>query len=124
MMMMVEVHTSKREPSRTALRMPSGIEIKKLSSIIQRPSDMETQIIPHHDEETFIGGLVEPELLLQALDEFGIEPSRAAVFRVDGIRAGAALHLPARAEVPAGRAGNARRRAGVGAADLGDHLLD
>src|SRR5947209_18066384 len=41
-MMMLEVQVSNREPSLTALRMPSGIEIKYVSSVIQMPSDIET----------------------------------------------------------------------------------
>ena len=42
MMMTLEVQTSKREPSPTAFRIPSGIEIRYVSSIIQIPSDIDT----------------------------------------------------------------------------------
>src|SRR5436305_8418336 len=41
-MMMLDVQVSKREPSLTALRMPSGIEIRYVSSVIQMPSDIDT----------------------------------------------------------------------------------
>ncbi len=41
-MMTVEVQTSKREPSSIAFRMPSGIEIRYVSNVIQMPSDIDT----------------------------------------------------------------------------------
>ena len=87
-------------------------------------AEIEADIVPQHNAEALIGRLVEAELLFQLLDEFRIEPLRAAVFRRHGVDARAALHQAAAAEVAAGRAGNARGRAGVGAGELGDHLLD
>ena len=84
-------------------------------------AEIEAREIPQHQREAFRRRLVEAELLFQALDEIGIEPLRAAVFRPDGIagRAG----LAARAEIAAGRARNPRGAAGVGAAELRDHAL-
>src|SRR3984893_19472578 len=86
-------------------------------------AEIEADVIPQHDEEALIGRLVEAELLFQLLDERGVEPARAAVFRVDGVGAGAALHLPARTEIPAGRTGDARGRAGVRPGELGNEVL-
>ena len=43
-------------------------------------AEIEAEIVPHHHEEALVGRLVEAELLLQALDEFGIEALRAAIF--------------------------------------------
>jgi hypothetical protein len=63
--------------------------------------------------------LVEAELDLELLDEFGVEPLRAAVFRADRIEARGALGLPARAEIAAGGPGDARARAGVRAGPPG-----
>ena len=36
--------TSKRDPSRTALAMPSGIDIRYTSSVVHSPSEIETGI--------------------------------------------------------------------------------
>ena len=44
MMITALVHVSKREPSLIALRMPSGIEIAYDSSVIHRPSEIDTGI--------------------------------------------------------------------------------
>src|SRR6185312_14536151 len=41
-MITAEVQVSNFDPSATALRMPSGIEIRYVSSVIQIPSDIET----------------------------------------------------------------------------------
>src|SRR3954466_7588660 len=41
-MIRAEVHTSNGAPSSTALRMPSGIEIRFASNAIQMPSEIET----------------------------------------------------------------------------------
>src|SRR5206468_8511448 len=41
-MITADVHVSNFEPSWTALRMPSGIEIRYVRSVIQTPSDIET----------------------------------------------------------------------------------
>src|SRR5262249_53758026 len=86
-------------------------------------AEIEAEVIPHHDEEALVGGLIEAELLLQLLDERGIEPARAAIFGVDGVGAGTALHLPARTEIPA-RTADAGGGAGLRAAELGDDVLD
>ena len=67
--------------------------------------------------------LVEAELLFQLLDEVLAQSLRAAIFRVRRIELPGALQL-ARAEIAAGRAGDARGRAGVGAGKLRDHPLD
>src|SRR5918995_2893771 len=86
-------------------------------------TEIEQQIVLDHHEEALIGRLVEAELLLQARDEFGIEPLRAAIF---GWRRYvpwyAALALLAR-EVAAPAAEH-RGGAHVGAAELRDQLLD
>ena len=87
-------------------------------------AEIEADVIPQHDAEALVGRLVEAELLFQLLDEFRIEPLRAAVFRGHRVDARAALRHAAAAEIAAGRAGNARGRAGIGAGELGDHLLD
>ena len=76
-----------------------------------------------HDEKAFIGRLIEAELLFQTFDEFGIEPLRATVFRVH-IHLRAALRRAACAKVAAGGTGNARRRTGIGAGELGDDAFD
>ena len=39
------VHTSKVEPSRTALATPSGMEMAYTSSVVQRPSEIDTGIL-------------------------------------------------------------------------------
>ena len=36
---------SKREPSRTAFMMPSGIEIRYTNRVVHRPSEMDTGIL-------------------------------------------------------------------------------
>src|SRR5262249_36290562 len=75
-------------------------------------AEIEPRVVPQHQEKALVGRLVEAELLLQALDEFGVEALRAAVFgahRVDGAAAG----LPARAEIAARRPRDAGRRSGV-----------
>ena len=43
-MMMPEVHPSNRVPSRTAFRMPRGIEMRYASSVDQSPKVMDTGI--------------------------------------------------------------------------------
>src|SRR5215475_1284149 len=48
-------------------------------------AEIEARVIPHHDEETLVGRLVEAELLLEALDEFGVEALRAAIFGGHGV---------------------------------------
>jgi len=85
-------------------------------------AEVEARIIPQHDEKALIGRLVEAELLFQALDEFGIEALRAAIFRVE-VHLRAALHPAARAEIAARGAGDARSRAGIGAGELRDDAL-
>ncbi len=87
-------------------------------------AEIEADVIPQHDEEALIGRLVEAELLLQFLDEFRIEPLRAAVFGRHRVHLRAALHHAAAAEIAAGRAGNAGGGAGIGAGELGDDLFD
>ena len=87
-------------------------------------AEIEAGVIPQHQEKALMRRLVEAELLFQALDEFGIEPLRAAIFRGRGVEPLSALRLSARAEIAARRAGNARGRAGVGAGQLRDHALD
>src|SRR5579872_1900576 len=42
MMITAEVQVSNFDPSCTALRMPSGIEIRYVNNVIQMPSDIET----------------------------------------------------------------------------------
>ena len=81
-------------------------------------AEIEPRKIPHHQRKAFRRRLVEAELLFQALDEFGIEPLRAAVLRSDGI-AGYA-DLAARAEIAAAP-GNPGSAAGVRAAELRDN---
>ena len=46
-------------------------------------AEIEPREIPQHQREAFRRRLVEAELLFQALDEFRIEPLRAAIFRAD-----------------------------------------
>ena len=87
-------------------------------------AEIEAQIIPQHQEEALVRGPVEAELLFQALDEFRIEPLRAAVFRSHRIDRAAALRGPAGAEIAARRARDARGGAGIGAGQLRDHPLD
>jgi hypothetical protein len=86
-------------------------------------AEIERGEIPQHQEEALVGGLVEAELLLQAFDEFRIEPLRAAILRGD-VGTADRLPLPARREIAALRTGDARGRAGVGAGNLRDDLLD
>src|ERR1019366_10181466 len=85
-------------------------------------AEIEPAVVPQHQTEALIGRLVEAELLLEAGDEFRIEPLGAAVFGAGRIGR-AAAHLPARPEVARGT-GDARGPAGVGAAELGDDALD
>jgi hypothetical protein len=62
-------------------------------------AEIEPREIPQHQREAFRRRLVETELLFKALDEFGIEPLRAAVLRSDGI--GRRADLAAGAEIAA-----------------------
>src|SRR5207244_8787875 len=87
-------------------------------------AEVEARIIPQHDEEALVGRLVEAELLLQALDEFGIEALRTAIFRGHRIDRDGAAGLAAGAKIAAGAAGDARGRAGIGAGELRNHALD
>jgi len=127
-MITLEVHTSKRERHPDAER---DRDRQLLLDQLQHADvaeiafpEIEADVVPQHQAEALIGRLVEAELLFQLFDEFGIEPLRAAVFRRHGVDARSALRQAAVAEVAAGRSGNARGRAGVGAGELGDHLLD
>ena len=86
-------------------------------------AEIEAGVVPQHQEEALVGRLVEAELLFQALDEFRVEALGAAIFGGRRIH-GAAARLPARAEVAARRARDARGRAGIGAGQLRDHALD
>ena len=83
-MMTADVQHRNCVPSRTALRMPSGIEMRRRANIIQTPSEIETgsfgdqrehgnvaeialaeieaRIIPDHQEEALQRRLVEAEL--------------------------------------------------------------
>src|SRR5207244_243944 len=74
-------------------------------------AEIEARIIPQHDEEALVGRLVEAELLLQALDEFGIEALRAAIFGGHRVDCDGAAGLAAGAELPAWGAGDARGHA-------------
>src|ERR1700692_1375225 len=60
-------------------------------------AEIEARIVPHHDEKTLIGRLVEAELLFQTLDELGIEALGAAIFRTE-IELSAGRHRAAGAE--------------------------
>ena len=111
--------------------MPSEIETGSFSLISCQHAhvaevalaEVEAQVVPEHEKKALVGGLVEAELLLQAFDEFGIEPLCTTIFGVD-IELPARLQRPARAEVAAGRAGNARGRPGVVSGQLGDDAFD
>src|SRR4029077_14903980 len=46
-------------------------------------AEIEAHIVPQHDEEALVSRFVEAELLLEALDEGGVEPLRAAIFGID-----------------------------------------
>src|SRR5262249_61946514 len=87
-------------------------------------AEIKTQIIPHHEKEALVGRLVEAELLLQSLDEFGVEALRAAILGAHRVGCAGAARLAARAEIAARGAGDARGRARVGAGELGDDALD
>src|SRR5581483_579089 len=65
-------------------------------------AEVEQEIVLDHHGEAFISRLVEAELLLEALDEFGIEALRAAVFRRrrDVARKAAASRTRARRVAP------------------------
>ena len=83
-------------------------------------AEIEARIVPEHLEKAHIGGLVEAELLFQALDEFGIETLRAAIFGIEVHLGGAVGALGA--EVSTGT-GDARGCAGVAAGELRDHAF-
>ena len=85
-------------------------------------AEIEAREIPHHQREALRRRLVEAELLFQALDEIGIEPLRAAIFRIDGVgrRADLAARAPKSPPPPEIR----DSAAGVGAGELRDHALD
>ena len=112
-MMTALVQVSKREPSLTALRMPSGIEIgvgeerhpqaerdrhrHLLADQLEDAdvaeialAEIEAGIVPQHQAEALERRLVEAELLLELLDELRVEPLRAAIFRGDRVAAAAA----------------------------------
>ena len=85
-------------------------------------AEIEADVVPHHDEKTLVGRLVEAELLFQAFDELRIEALGAAVFGID-VDLAAGGRRAAGAEIAAGRAGNARGGAGVVAGQLRDDAL-
>ena len=87
-------------------------------------AEVERRIVPEHQQEALVRRLVEAELLLQALDEFGVEALGAAILGAGGVELRSALRLTAPAQVTAGRARDARGRAGVRARQLGDDALD
>src|SRR5205823_804923 len=86
-------------------------------------AEIEPDVVPQHQEEALVRGAVEAELLLQACDEFRIEPLRAAVF---GRNTGdlAAAGLSARAEIAALPAGQAGFCAGRGPGQDRNDALD
>src|SRR5262249_16228906 len=85
-------------------------------------AEIEASEIPHHQRETLGRRLVEAELLFQALDEVGIKPLCAAIFRAHrvGRRAGGSA---ARAEI-ALTTRDAGGAAGIGTGELRDHALN
>jgi hypothetical protein len=88
-------------------------------------AEIERQVILHHQQEALGRRLVEPELLFEALDEFGIQPLRAAILRGDAVtRPLAKLALIAAAERIAASAAQSLRSRNVAPRQLGDHLLD
>src|SRR4029077_85439 len=84
-------------------------------------AEIEPREIPYHQREAFGRWLVEAELFFEALDEIGIEPLRAPVFRTDRIRRRA--DLAAGAEIAAARTRNPRGASGIGAGELRDHAF-
>ena len=87
-------------------------------------AEIEQEIVLDHHAEAHIGRLVEAELLLQALDELGVEPLRAAIFgRRRDIARQAALAWPRPCRIAAAAAEH-RGGAGIGARQLGDEALD
>src|SRR5262249_50063884 len=87
-------------------------------------AEIKTHVIPQHQEEALVGGLVKAKLFFQALDELGVKTLSAAIFGIRRFGAGAALHLTATAEIAAGGAGNTRGRAGISALELGNDTLN
>src|SRR5262249_25817804 len=85
-------------------------------------AEIEARVIPDHQQQACGRRLVEAELLLQLLDEIRVEPLRAAIFRIDGVAAGADLSRRALREITAAR--NARAAAGVGARELRNDAFD
>ncbi len=142
-MMTAEVHASKREPSRTALAdaerdrdavadehhpeaerdrdrhlLLDEVQHRDVAEIAA--PEIEAGIVPQHQAEALIGRLVEAELLFQLLDEGGIQPLRAAIFRGRRVAGrGALLHA---AEITAA-AGDALRGGRALAGQLGDDAL-
>ncbi len=89
-------------------------------------AEIERQIVLHHQEEALVRRLVEAELLLEALDELGVEALGAAVFRGHGI-GGALAELGPRglaAHAVAAAAADLLADRALGAGELGDDLLD
>src|SRR5215470_10477775 len=85
-------------------------------------AEIEAHIVPQHDEEALVSRLVEAELLLEALDEGGVEALRAAIFGIHFGRC-AAGSTTTRAEIAAGGAGYPRGGAGIGPRELRDNAL-
>ena len=143
MMTMPLVQTSKAEPSLTALRMPSGMEIEvgqerdpqaerdRHRHLLEDQVDhrdvaeialaeIEADIVPQHQAEALERRLVEAELLFELGDEFGVEPLCAAVFG----RAFAAFAEARRRRAVAAAAADAVAGVAALAGQLGDDLLD
>src|ERR1700724_2331474 len=136
-MMVPDVHTSKCEPTCTALRIPSGIEMRYVNKVSQLLLDeqensrvarvglakIDPAVVPQHQEEALVGRLIEAKLLLQALDEFRIEALSAAIFGICRIDSGRSLQLAARAQIAPRRSRDPRGGPGIGAGELGDDPL-
>ena len=82
---------------------------------------VKADVVAQHEEEALERRLVEAELLLQLLDEFRVQPLRAAIFAARAFTAG--LGGIAGAEVAAGFARNARGGRNISAGKLGNHLF-
>src|SRR6185369_10793449 len=87
-------------------------------------SKIKADVIPEHQPKALVGRLVEAKLLFKLLDELGVETLCAPVLRARRIDLRGPLRHAAAAEVASRRAGNARRCAGLGSRQLGNHLLD
>ena len=83
--------------------------------------EIEAHVLAHHVEEALKRRLVEAVLLLQPLDQLGVESAGAAVLA--GVGALRDVELALRPHLAGARAGNARRGAHRAAGELRDRLL-